>query len=234
MIAGTVRRRRPAEPEQGKLEKDIVSIKIIIADDHELVRQGLRKIVQWEPDMGIVGEAFDTASALEMVAALDADILILDLSMDNGHNIGVLERIHELRPRLPILVLSMQTEEQFGVRAIKAGAAGYVTKGMAATEVVKAIRKIVDGGRYVGPRQAELLAQEVASPPPRAAHESLTHREMQVFELLGAGQTIKQVAGKLGLSISSVNTYRLRIFSKMNLTSNAGLIRYAVQHGLSG
>lgn len=209
-----------------------MSINIAIADDHELVREGLKKIFRQHHDLKLVGEATDIAGTLELLARTGPDILILDLSLDNA---GDLEALHAVRsgfPKIPVLVLSMHAEERCAVRAVKAGACGYVTKSMAAAEVVAAVRKIVAGGRYVGVKLAEMLAAELVSPAPVAAHERLTVRETEVLRLLGAGFPIKKVAAMLDLSISSVSTYRLRIFRKMDLKSTAALIRYALEHNL--
>ena len=137
-------------------------------------------------------------------------------------------------PQQRVVMLSMYGEERYAVPALRAGAVGYITKTMAAEELVKAIRKVMEGGTYIGPRLAELLAEEARAPEAGAPHERLTARENEILTLIGAGLQIKQVAAELGISVSSVNTYRLRIFQKMDLHSNAALIRYAVQHGLVG
>ncbi|MET0982037.1 MAG: response regulator transcription factor [Telluria sp.] len=207
-------------------------IRIGIADDHELVREGLMKVLMTEPDIEIAGQAQDMAGALDMLTQAKIDVLVLDLSLGAGTELQALYTVRARFPALPVLVLSMHPEERFAVPALKAGAAGYVSKSMAAVEVVAAIRKIGRGGRYISTTTAELLANELSTPAVVPAHQHLTSRESEVLHLLGTGLPIKQVASQLGLSISSVNTYRLRIFRKMGLRSNAALIHYALKHGL--
>jgi two-component system invasion response regulator UvrY len=209
-------------------------IKLVIADDHELIREGVKKIVRSSPDLRVVGEAADLAQTIALVAQHQPDLVVLDISLP-GHD--GLEGLTELRlqyPGLRILMLSMYSEERYALAALKAGACGYVTKTVAAEELVTAIRRVAAGGNYVGPRLAELLAQGACAPVPAAPHLGLTVREGQILALIGAGLQVKQVAAELGISVSSVNTYRTRIFQKMGLSSNAALIRYALQQGLVG
>lgn len=208
-------------------------IRIAIADDHELIREGLKKVALAK-GAEVVGEAADISTTLALLAQKKVDVLVLDLSLDQLPELQALIAVRAAFSSVPVLVLSVHPEERFAVAAIKAGAAGYVSKANAADEVIGAIRKIAAGGRYISPLVAELLAREMTSPTSRPAHELLTRRETEVLQLLGAGMPAKQVAAKLGLSISSVNTYRARIFRKMGLHSNAALIRYAVQNGLAG
>ena len=207
-------------------------IRIVIADDHELIREGIKKIIRSSRDMKIVGEAGDIAQAIELVDRHGPDIAILDICLP-GHD--GLEGLMEMRrrfPELPVLILSMYPEERYAIRALKTGAAGYITKAMAVEELLKAIRKIMAGGSYLSSRMAELLAMDLREPKHTTLHQHLTNRELQIVSLIGAGKQIKQIAAELAISISSVNTYRGRIFKKMGLTSNAALIRYAVEHGL--
>lgn len=208
-------------------------IRIAIADDHQLIREGLKKVVLAHQSIAVVGEAADLESVLAMLAETAVDVLVLDLSLDGRPDIQALHAVREAYPDLAVLVLSVHAEDRFAVPALKAGAAGYVCKAMAVDEVVGAIEKIAKGGRYVSPLVAELLAHEVSRPPSVAPHLRLTRRETDVFQLLGAGVPIKQAAAQLGLSISSVNTYRTRIFRKMGLKSNAALIRYAIEQAMS-
>lgn len=207
---------------------------LVIADDHELLREGVKKIIRSAAGLRVVGEAADLEQALKLVEQHQPDVLVLDISLP-GHD--GLEGLAEVRRQFPgqrVVMLSMYGEERYAVPALKAGAAGYITKTMAAEELVKAIRKVMEGGTYIGPRLAELLAEEARTPESGAPHERLTARESEILSLIGAGLQVKQVAAELGISVSSVNTYRLRIFQKMGLHSNAALIRYAVQHGLAG
>ncbi len=207
-------------------------IRIVIADDHELIREGVKKIIRACADIRIVGEAPDLAGTLALVGQHAPDVVVLDISLP-GHE--GLEGLAELRRRFPsqqVVMLSMYAEERYAVSALRAGAAGYITKAMAAEELVKAIRQVVAGGTYLGPRLAELIAREASEPEPLPSHLSLTAREAEIVALIGAGMQVKQVAAQLGISVSSVNTYRNRIFRKMGLTSNAALIRYALKSGL--
>lgn len=207
-------------------------IKIVIADDHELIREGVKKIIRACADMRIVGEAPDLAKTVALVEQHQPDVVVLDISLP-GHE--GLEGLTELRGRFPeqrVVMLSMFEEERYAVSALRAGAAGYITKAMAAEELVKAIRQVVAGSTYIGPRLAELMARQALEPERLPSHQSLTAREGEIFALIGAGMQIKQVAAELGISVSSVNTYRNRIFRKMGLSSNAAVIRYALKSGL--
>lgn len=205
---------------------------LIIADDHELLREGVKKILRSAPGLRVVGEAADLARTLVLVAQHRPDVVVLDISLPGHEGLEGLEELRRAFPEQRVIMLSMYAEERYALAALRAGAAGYVTKTMAAEELVKAIRKVMEGGAYIGPRLAELLAQEACAPPQQAPHERLTAREGEILALIGAGLQIKQVAAELGISISSVNTYRNRIFHKMGLATNAALIRYAIQHGL--
>lgn len=207
-------------------------IRVIIADDHQLVREGVKKVLSVDPDLVLVGEAADLASTLEMLETVEADLLLLDLTLSPTHELDALRTVIARFPGIRVLVLSSHGEERFGIPVLKLGAAGYIPKSLAADVVPKAIRKVHAGGRYLSEYLAELLVHEVASPHPRHAHERLTEREFQVLCLLAQGHPVKQVAAKLEISISSVNTYRGRILAKLQLRSNAELIRYAIQHGL--
>jgi DNA-binding NarL/FixJ family response regulator len=207
-------------------------IRIVIADDHELIREGIKKIIRSSRDMRIVGEAADIEGTIRLAEEHAPDILILDINLPGHDGLEGLEQVRRRFPGMSILILSMYPEERFAIRALKTGAAGYITKAMAAEELVKAIRKVMAGGSYISPRLAELLAQDVRAPRNIGPHESLTNRELQILRLIGAGRQIKQVAAELSISVSSVNTYRSRIFRKMGLSSNAALIRYAVEHRL--
>jgi two-component system invasion response regulator UvrY len=206
-------------------------IRIVVADDHELIREGVKKIIRSCADLRIAGEAADLARTIALVEQHAPDVVVLDISLPDYDG---LDGLAELRRRFPgqrVVMLSMYDEERYAVSALKAGAAGYITKAMAAEELVKAIRQVVSGGTYIGPGLAGLLARQALAPRP-PSHLSLTTREVEIVALIGAGKQIKQVAAELGISVSSVNTYRNRIFRKMGLTSNAALIRYALKSGL--
>jgi len=207
-------------------------IRVVIADDHQLVREGVKKVLSVDPDIVLVGEADNLKSTLAVLDAVEADLLLLDLTLSPIHELDALRTVVERFPDVRVLVLSSHSEERFGIPVLKLGAAGYVPKSLTVDVVLKAIHKVHAGGRYLSEGLADILAREVSSPRPRHAHERLTDRELQVMRLLAVGQPVKQVAARLSISISSVNTYRSRIFAKLELRSNAELIRYAIQHGL--
>ena len=207
-------------------------ISLVIADDHELIREGVKKIVRGAPGLHVAGEAANLAETLAHVARHSPDVVVFDINMPGHEGIEGLAELRRHYPEQRVIVLSMYDEEQYGLPALKAGASGYVSKAMAAEELVKAIRQVLAGHIYVGPRLAELLARQAGAAEPAAAHERLTVREAQILALIGAGLQAKQVAAELGISISSVHTYRNRIFRKMALGSDAALIRYAVENRL--
>jgi DNA-binding NarL/FixJ family response regulator len=207
-------------------------IRVVIADDHELIRVGVKKIVRSCKDVRVVGEAIELEHALQLVREQAPDLLLLDISLPGSDSLEGLLRVRGEFPMLPVLILSMYPEDRFAIAALKAGAAGYITKSMAADELVHAIRRIHAGGSYVSPRLAELLALDLRQVTPAAPDEPLTEREREVVALIGAGKPAKQVAAELSISISSVNTYRMRIFRKVGVRGNAGLIRYALKNGL--
>lgn len=205
-------------------------IDIVIADDHELIREGVKKIVRACADIHIVGEAADLAATLALVARHAPDVVVLDISLPGHEGLAGLAELRRSFPLQRVVMLSMYDEERYALGALRFGAAGYITKAMAAEELVKAIRQVMAGRTYIGPRLAELMARQANEPAP--PHLALTPREAEIVALIGAGLQIKQVAAELGISVSSVNTYRHRIFRKMGLASNAALIRYALKAGL--
>jgi DNA-binding NarL/FixJ family response regulator len=207
-------------------------IRIVIADDHALIREGIKKIVRASKEICIVGEACDIAEAVQLVAQNLPDIIVLDISLPGYEGLDGVTEMRRHFPDIPILLLSMFPEERFAIRALKLGVAGYISKSMAAEELVQAIQRIISAGTYISQRVAELLASDCRKPVSIALHEYLTNRELQIVSLLGAGKQGKQIAAELSISVSTVNTYRARIFEKMDLRSNAELIRYAVEHGL--
>lgn len=208
--------------------------RIVIADDHELIREGIKKIIRSSRDLQIVGAAADFEELSALVRETSPDVVVLDLSLPGYEGLAGLLELRRRFPTLRVLVLSMFPEEQYAVSALRVGAAGYVSKSMAAEELVMGLRRVIEGGTYISSHMAMRLAQDASSPPPRSAHEALTQRERDVLTMIGAGKQIKQVSAELGISISSVNTYRARIFRKMGLSSNAALIRYALKFGLVG
>lgn len=207
-------------------------IKVLIADDHPIVRQGLRQILSGIPDMAVAGEAVNGQEALAQVRAGGWDVLVLDITMPDRSGFDILKEVKYEQPHLPVLVLSIHAEEQFAVRLLKAGASGYLTKENAPDELVKAIRKVVSGGKYISRSLAETLAYnlDVASDRPR--HETLSDREFQVMQLMAGGKTLTEIAETLSLSAKTVSTYRTRLLEKLNLKTNAEIIRYAIENGL--
>ena len=207
-------------------------IRALIADDHAVVRQGLIQILGNIPEITVAGEAINGQEVLDKVRAEAWDVVILDISMPDRSGLDILKQLKSERPKLPVLVLSMHSEDQYAVRALKAGASGYLTKDSAPDELVKAIRKVVSGGRYVGSCLAERLAFEIGADSSKLPHETLSDREFQVLRLIAAGKSITEIAAELYLSSKTVSTYRVRLLKKMNLKTNAELMHYAMQNHL--
>lgn len=208
-------------------------IRILIADDHPLIREGLKRVLAQCTDVEVVDEAKDGEEAVLKSKDPTVDVLTLDVSMPGPGFLEVLRRVKAHRPDLQVLALSVQPEEQYAVRALRAGAAGYLTKNHSSDELAKAIRQVASGRKYVTASLAEKLAVELGAPAGKEPHETLSEREYQVFCLLGAGKTVAEVADKLALSPKTVSTYRTRIMEKMNLESNAALMRYAISRDLA-
>jgi DNA-binding NarL/FixJ family response regulator len=206
--------------------------KILIADDHELIREGLKKILKDAPDIQVSGEARDGQQIFEILKKEPIDVVVLDISLPGKSGLELLKDIKQDYPRVPVLILSMHPEDRFAVRALKAGAAGYVTKESAAQVLVQAIRKVVQGRKYISATLAEKLAIELEVPSDRPPHELLSDREYQVLCMIAGGKSVKEISAELYLSVSTVNTYRARILEKMNMKTDAELIRYAVQNQL--
>ena len=207
-------------------------IKILIADDHAIIRRGLCHIVAGEPDMDVVGEAENAQQTLDFISRHHFDVVVLDINMPGRSGLDVLKEIKQERPSLPILVLSVHPEEQYGVRVLKAGAAGYLNKESAPEQLVKAIRKVYRGGKYVSESLAEKLVIELGSEGDQPPHESLSDREYEVMRLLASGKAVGEIAGLLSLSVKTVSTYRARLLRKMNLKNNAELTFYVIQNQL--
>jgi DNA-binding NarL/FixJ family response regulator len=207
-------------------------IRLLVADDHAIVRRGLHQIVAEAPDLTVAGEA---ANAGEVLARIDErawDAVILDLSLPGGEGLDLLVEVRRRRPDLPVLILTVHSEEQYAVRALRAGAAGYLTKESAPEQLVEAVRKVVRGGRYVSPGVAERLAYTLGPDADRPPHETLSDREYQVMRMVASGQTVSEVAEALSLSVKTVSTYRGRILEKMGMKSNAELTHYAIKNKL--
>jgi two-component system invasion response regulator UvrY len=209
-------------------------IRVFIADDHPVVRKGIRQIVADTSDIVVVGEAMNGREAIELVGGIvPCDLVLLDLSLPDRDGLDVLKQLRREHPSIRVLVLTMHSEDQFAIRALKAGAAGYLTKDGAPAELIGAIRKIVAGGRHVTTRLAERLVAHLGPDAERPAHERLSDREYQVLRMIAAGKSTRQISAELALSVKTVNTYRSRLLDKMNMKSAAELAAYAVRHHLA-
>jgi len=207
-------------------------IRLLIADDHPIVREGLKRILAESPDIQLAGEAVDGNEVLSLCENDDIDVLLLDISMPGPGFLEILQRLEAKHPLIRILVLSMHPEDHYAIRAIKAGAAGYLTKDHSPEELAKAVRRVYRGFRYITPTLAEDLATLLKADGATQPHEKLSNREYQVFHMIGSGKDTKAIASLLSLSPKTVSTYRSRIMEKMKLSSSAELIRYAIEHGL--
>ena len=207
-------------------------LKVLIADDHAVVRRGLIEILLHELKDPICGEAENSQQVLAQVRSQTWDLVILDVSMPGRSGIDVLSDLKRERPKLPVLVLSMHPEDQYGKRVLKAGASGYMNKNSAPEELIKAIRKVLAGGRYVSPALAEKLALDLSEDLGHLPHEALSDREFEVLRMIGSGKTISLIAKELHLSAATISTYRARILEKMKMTTTAELMRYAFQNHL--
>lgn len=207
-------------------------IKVLIADDHAVVRRGLRQILMETSDILVGGEAATAAEARQLVGQHRWDVVVLDVNMPGGNGIELLGELRRQHSGLRVLVLTMYPEDQYAVRAIRAGAAGFLTKESAPEKLIEAVRKIASGGRYVSAELAETLASMVAGEAEGAPHQRLSDREFEVFKMLASGRTVSQVAQELGLSVKTVSTHRVRILKKMGMTTNAELTHYAVKNGV--
>ena len=207
-------------------------INVLIADDHAIVRQGLKQVLSEVRDMRVAGEAADGVEALHKVRTGAYDVLVLDLTMPGQGGFEILKTLQQEQPDLRVLVLSMHAEEQYAVRLLRAGAAGYVTKDSAPEELVQAIRKVVAGGKYISVRLAEILALSPDMAGGRPLHEKLSDREFQVMCLLAAAKTATDIAAELALSVKTITTYRARILEKLNLNNTAEIIHYALRNRL--
>lgn len=207
-------------------------IRLLIADDHPVVREGVRRIVEECPDITVVGEVADGDELFAKLDTTKADVLLLDIAMPGPGFLNTMQRLRTERAASRVLVLSMHSEEQYALRALRAGASGYLTKGHSPKDLTEAIRRINRGGKYITPALAEKLVFELDRAADRAPHESLSDREYQVLCMLGSGKSIKQIGAVMDLSPKTISTYRTRILEKMKRKTTADLIRYAVEHQL--
>lgn len=207
-------------------------IKILIADDHAIVREGLKQILSETDDMVVAGEASTGTEALARIRQQDFDVVLLDVSMPDQNGIDTLKHIRREKPSLPVLILSMYPEDQYAVSLLRAGASGYMTKESAPDQLVLAIRKVAQGRRYVSPSLAEILVMEVGGDIEKPLHESLSEREFQIFCKLSSGKSVSEIANELFLSVKTVSTYRARILEKMKMKNNAELTYYSIKNHL--
>ena len=207
-------------------------IKILIADDHAIVREGLKQIVAEEKDILVSGEAENADKLMELLQKEKWNLVVLDINMPGKSGLEALKDIKLLYPDLPVLMLSMFSEDQYGIRAIKAGAAGYLKKVSAPTELVTAIRKIVSGGKYINPSLAEKLAEKFGKTEAGLLHDKLSDREYQIMCNIALGKSAEEIAEELSISINTVYTYRNRILEKMSMKSNVELTQYVLSNKL--
>ena len=206
--------------------------KILIADDHAVVRAGLKQIISEVPDMSVAAEAADGREVLRKLRETDFDLVVLDLTMPGISGLDVLKQIKIEFPKLPVLILSIHSERHYAVRVLKAGASGYLTKESAPDELIRAIRKVILGRKYVSDSLAEKLAVDLTNGPKKVLHESLSDREYQVMLMIAGGKMVKEIAVELSLSQKTISTYRARVLEKMKMKTNSDLMRYAFQNKL--
>lgn len=207
-------------------------LRVLITDDHAVVRQGLKQIVDAEPDIRVTGEASNATEMLALARQAPYDVVVLDIHMPEISGLDALKELKQVCPHLPVLMLSMHPEDQVAIRTLKMGASGYLTKESAPEELVKAIRKVGSGGRYISPTLAERLASDLAIGTDRPLHEYLSSREYQVLCLVGSGHSVNDIAAQLNLSVKTISTYRTRILEKLQFKRTADLIAYAIRNRL--
>jgi DNA-binding NarL/FixJ family response regulator len=206
--------------------------RILIVDDHEIVRDGIRRIFDEQPGSMAFGQAGTAEEALSLAREEDWDVVVLDLSLGGRSGLDVLKTLKQIRPSLPVLILSMHSEEQYARRAFKGGAGGYLTKDSPRAELLNAIKKVINGERYVSASLAEKLVFDIERGTDRPPHEALSDREFEVTKLIASGKTVTEIAGILSLSDKTISTYRARILEKLNMKTTAEIIRYAIQNKL--
>ena len=207
-------------------------IRLVIADDHTIVREGLRQLLGGAGGFDIVGEARDGAETMQRVRELDFDVLLLDMSMPGRAGMDLIRQVRAERPRVRILVLSMHQEHQYAIRAIRAGASGYMTKESASRELAAALRKVASGGAYITPEVAEQLALGAMPSADALPHTTLSDREFQVLRMLVSGKSVSDIAGALTLSVKTVSTHKARLMQKLGVSNTSEMFRYAIQHRL--
>lgn len=207
-------------------------VRVLVVDDHTIVREGLKRILADAPELQVAGEAASGTEAIQMVREGRWDVMLLDVSLPGANGLEVLRAVKEHDPKLQVLVLTMYPEDQYALRMLKAGAAGYLTKEGAPGQLVTAIRKVAAGGKYISAAVAEKLAWELEGKKRAATHEELSNREFEILRLIASGKTVSQIAQDLHLSVKTVSTYRMRLLMKLHMKSNAELTHYAIKGGL--
>ncbi len=207
-------------------------IKVLIVDDHRIVREGIKKIIQMEADILASGQAKDASEAIRIMSTTEIDVVILDVSLPGMSGLEAIKDLKALNPKVRIIMLSMYPEERFAIRAIKAGASGYLTKETAPEELVNSIRIVYSGRNYLTPFVTEKMVTELQSPAEKAHHEKLSAREFEVMCMIGSGKTLKEIADILSLSTRTISTYRARVLTKMNLKNNAMIMHYMMDNWL--
>jgi DNA-binding NarL/FixJ family response regulator len=205
----------------------------MVVDDHAIFREGIKKVITTTSDIVVTAEAGDGTDAMQKIREKEFDVVVLDIALPGKDGIEVLGELKAEQPRLPVLILSMYPEEQYAVRVLRAGAAGYLTKESVPNDLIKAIRRVAGGRKYVSESVAECLAIDVEAARARPCHERLSTREYQILLLIAAGKTTKEMAHALSLSPTTISTYRGRILQKMEMKNTAEMVRYAVQNGLT-
>jgi two-component system invasion response regulator UvrY len=209
-----------------------MSVKILLIDDHAIVREGFRRLLSDMYEDLVCGEAGNAPDALALVRRSPWDLIVLDISLPRRSGLELLKEIRKMRPRVPVLVMTMYAEDQYALRSFRAGAQGYITKNSATEELIKAVQKLLEGGRYVSPALAEHLATTLTSEAGRPLHEALSDRELQVLRMLASGMSVKEIGFELNLSEKTISTYRTRVLEKMNMRTAAQLMRYAIRTDL--
>jgi DNA-binding NarL/FixJ family response regulator len=207
-------------------------IKIIIADDHAFLRKGLVQIISEIPDIAVVAEAANGEELLEKIHTLDLDVVVMDVEMPIKSGWDVILQLKIEKPKLPVIILSVFSEEDYAIKFFKAGASGYLTKTSAPELLVEAIRKVASGRKFISPDLAELLAFELGQDTQKKPHENLSPREFQIFTMIASGKTVKEIANELSLSIPTISTHRAHILEKMNMKTNARLTHYAFKNNI--
>jgi len=207
--------------------------KVLLVDDHQVVRDGLKTIIVEQGIAGEFGEATTAGDAVQLAAAQRWDLAVVDISLAGRNGLEVVRELRQNHPQMPVLVLSMHSEEQYARRAFRAGAAGYITKDSSRVELAGAMARVMGGGRYVSPALAERLAVDLTEETDRPPHQGLSDREFEVMRLLGAGKSVGHIAGLLSLSDKTISTYRARILQKMHLETTADIVRYVIENKLT-